>query len=972
MPAAQKRKKTADMPDSPPKRVTRARAKASDEPASKAKTVKVMTPSAKIAAKKEKPADAAKAMKKTRADDEQHTEAVREQALAQPVKTRTRVKKAEEKAEEPEMMAEAPRKSRGRQNKIAEAEETKTAGPKTRGRPKKAEEPSDSMLLVSCEAEKPEAAKPATRKRATNAKPAEAVKGPEKTTNARSAAPKKKVTFQDTAEKDKENVPLETGKPTAKATGLRAKPIRRPAANRATTRKKKVATAKSESPTQASEDEVKPLSPKKVVQVAKSSSIGSEDELFGSKTPIRALGQSPVKPPPSSVRPVEGSMSKLDRGVTAAPPSPTKPAAPSVLQSPARRPPPSPFKDAMKSSPRKVNLGEVTPKPVVLFPQSPLKSTMKDSPKRGIVPAPLAQPVLLSKTPMKASLLQSPARRPGGSTVKTSMFQSPTKTEVAKPSTSTMALTAQIGSPGKLHSPPQEAASSPFRAMRAHGKVRNIIEADCIKITEPFMAGWVHEKTPGPFDEDTQSQNDFGNQDVEKDAQQNEDQSVPRSPTPSNVKENPRTPVDQSFALENVIEDSNDEALNARSTSPPGPIPFAASAFYLASPAFRSTVDESESEDELASPEKTSLRTPLKKQDVSTLDFGASPANTSAASRRSSLRSASSRRSLGMTPLAVQMSTWLASSPEKKDLSDSTETVQPLLSPTNPAFQESPAKTSFFDDQMAVCEPSNDTLVDVEMPEAETDPVFIEISKKSSSFEEYGDENAVPVDSQLDDMQQVPQEQTATCTPAKVFYAQPREIHTVSKVPLRPAGEESPLKLPRKRSRSTAGPLAPGNVLRISSAPAVVVEPVVEAENRTPVKGQSRNKPTSPVKPRSSNDDSLIETPRTFRGEAASSVLRGVVAYVDVHTSEGEDASGIFLELLTQMGARCVKQWSWNPRASMTGPVDTENSPSESRLSNSKVGITHIVFKDGGKRTMEKVRESRGAVACVGVGWVLE
>jgi len=96
------------------------------------------------------------------------------------------------------------------------------------------------------------------------------------------------------------------------------------------------------------------------------------------------------------------------------------------------------------------------------------------------------------------------------------------------------------------------------------------------------------------------------------------------------------------------------------------------------------------------------------------------------------------------------------------------------------------------------------------------------------------------------------------------------------------------------------------------------------------------------------------------------------VVYVDVHTSEGEDASGIFLELLTLMGARCVKQWSWNPRASMATSANEENSPRSSEVSNNKAGITHVVFKDGGKRTMEKVRESKGTVACVGVGWVLE
>jgi hypothetical protein len=82
---------------------------------------------------------------------------------------------------------------------------------------------------------------------------------------------------------------------------------------------------------------------------------------------------------------------------------------------------------------------------------------------------------------------------------------------------------------------------------------------------------------------------------------------------------------------------------------------------------------------------------------------------------------------------------------------------------------------------------------------------------------------------------------------------------------------------------------------------------------------------------------------------------------VDVHTSEGADASGIFVELLTQMGARCLKTWTWNP-----------SSPSGADSSSNKIGITHVVYKDGGKRTLEKIREANGLVQCVGVSWVLE
>jgi hypothetical protein len=89
-------------------------------------------------------------------------------------------------------------------------------------------------------------------------------------------------------------------------------------------------------------------------------------------------------------------------------------------------------------------------------------------------------------------------------------------------------------------------------------------------------------------------------------------------------------------------------------------------------------------------------------------------------------------------------------------------------------------------------------------------------------------------------------------------------------------------------------------------------------------------------------------------------MLRGAVVFVDVYTSEGADASSIFVELLTQMGAKCMKSWNWNP------------SGSGNDVTSSKVGITHVVFKDGSKRTLEKVRESNGIVQCVGVSWVLE
>ncbi len=977
MPATQKRKKTADMPDSPPKRVTRARAKASDDPASKAKTVKVMTPSVKAATKKDQPAEAPRITKrKTRADDEQQTNAAEKSVVEELVKTRGRAKKVEEKIAEQGVADEVPKKARGRPGKTAEAEEMLSTAPKTRGRPKKVGAAEESKLPIPSEPGKPAPAKITTRTRAAIAKSTAASKAPAKSATIKSAALKKKVTFQDEAEKDKENVPIEVEKPATKATGLRAKPIRKPAATKAVTRSEKAGPAKTQTQADPEGEGVQPLSPKKVVQVAKSSSISSEDELCSSKTPMRALSQSPVKPPPSSARPLDRSVSKLDFGAIAEASSPTRSAAPSVLQSPARRPPPSPFKDAMKLSPKKVNLGDATHRPAMLFPKVAVKSTMKESPKRGVVPVSLAQPVFLARSPTKSSLLQSPARRPGVTPMNAFAQQSPTKSGVPKASMKTLVSPERNDTLKTLVSSSKEAASSPLRATRSllsPVKVHKMTEADRVASVQTNSAELVSRGALDVFNEiEIIRSVTSPTRNTEEDAQDFEARDERRSPTPSPFKEHRSTPAIENFAKGSMTKESGIERPDDRSATPPGPFPFVAPAFSLASPAFRCAIDESDSEDELASPQKVFLTTPLKKHGISTHDFGAPSTATSAVSdRRSSLRRTTQRQSLAMTPLALQMSTWLASSPEKKELSDMAQIGQRMISPNHSTFEESPARTSFFEDQMAVCDVTNDTVVDMEMGEVEAGEIAVEANKESHSFEEYGDENAVPEEPQFVAMQQPTQDQTMTCTPAKVFYAQPREIHTVSKVPLRPAGDESPLRLPRKRSRSIAGPLASGDALRVASAPAVGVEPS-QFQDRTPTKRQGQSKPTSPVKPRSSNDDSLIETPRTLRKEGSSKVLSGAVVYVDVHTSEGEDASGIFLELLTLMGARCVKQWSWNPRASMAVLADDENSPRASEVSNSKVGITHVVFKDGGKRTMEKVRESRGTVACVGVGWVLE
>ncbi|KAI9369798.1 hypothetical protein BJX61DRAFT_545225 [Aspergillus egyptiacus] len=211
-------------------------------------------------------------------------------------------------------------------------------------------------------------------------------------------------------------------------------------------------------------------------------------------------------------------------------------------------------------------------------------------------------------------------------------------------------------------------------------------------------------------------------------------------------------------------------------------------------------------------------------------------------------------------------------------------------------------------------------------------------------------------------------------TPAKNPPLNTQTFHTVSKVPLKPEGEISPLKFNRKRGRSLSITSPVRSSPRLQS---FVLPPTEQGDPESPRKsrrlqhGSTRNSLSKPVgasqapRPRTpSRSASPTKSPQK-QVSAYSNCLRGAIVYVDVHTTEGEDASGIFIEVLTQMGARCIKNWSWNPRLSV--PPDEMPSSTESR-----VGITHVVFKDGGVRTLEKVRQARGVVKCVGVGWVLD
>ncbi|KAJ5778115.1 hypothetical protein N7520_001361 [Penicillium odoratum] len=233
-----------------------------------------------------------------------------------------------------------------------------------------------------------------------------------------------------------------------------------------------------------------------------------------------------------------------------------------------------------------------------------------------------------------------------------------------------------------------------------------------------------------------------------------------------------------------------------------------------------------------------------------------------------------------------------------------------------------------------------------------------------------------------EDKENLPAPSLLPATPMKAVPEHLRTFHTVSKVPLKGEGEASPLKIPRKRglSLSNTSPSRSSSRIRNSifpprknSAPDLSPRKEIQVprspspKRRCSEARRSSARVSSMAPPRS---PSVVSSPgQTPRRKASpkKQALRGAVVYVDVHTTEGEDASGIFIELLQQMGARCFKSWSWNPRTSMS-PVDGVD-PSHSVA---KVGITHVVYKDGGLRTLEKVKQAAGLVKCVGVGWVLD
>ncbi|CAG8187544.1 unnamed protein product [Penicillium nalgiovense] len=293
---------------------------------------------------------------------------------------------------------------------------------------------------------------------------------------------------------------------------------------------------------------------------------------------------------------------------------------------------------------------------------------------------------------------------------------------------------------------------------------------------------------------------------------------------------------------------------------------------------------------------------------------------------------------------------------------------------TSPEYERTPRRSSIYEDHQVIDSPRRSTDI-FEDP----DSGVVELDHTTAA--------EVPQDQDqgfhlLEDKENLgPSILPSTPMKAQVQPDELRTIHTVSKVPLKAEGDVSPLKLSRKRGLSLS------STSPTRSSPRVRKPTLMALNDSVPILSPSRKSPRvsrSPTPKRrsitgrrssvkapvmaASNTPITTASPAKKQRRSISTeqkALHGAVVHVDVHTTEGEDASGIFVELVQQMGARCVKSWSWNPGSSLS-PVD-DVEPKDLR-----VGITHVVYKDGGLRTLEKVKKAAGLVKCVGVGWVLD
>lgn len=953
-------------PASPPKRMTRARAKAVEE---KQQTQVITTAGAKAASAA---ASNTTAKRKTRSDDEPNKDVLEKTQPAKPQPKRTtrgkaKVQASEEPAEEERPIPEPKTRSRGRpttarnETTASTARTTNTASKRTTRGNTNSQQP----------------ARPATH----------------------TATTRKKVTFQDEQEADKENNIVETKQPIKVERGIVAE---KGTATTAQARKGEAA------PTRRGPNRTKPglrttnaprgepLSPKKATQVAKATQ--KEDDIVvstpGPSSPVKLLGQSPQKiPTPFST----STQAKQDSGTTSEEHpdspvdelqlpsvcSPVKQSVRPLAGSPPKRLPQSPFKDALKESPKKLNLGTPATKTLMVGePQLQASSSLAQSPARK-PPSPIKlfrdgpsnpgkqTPATVAKT----SLLQTPARRPPSS-VKPLHFPVTAPKPVTSGLEARSTPSALRQSPQKFKLPftttPSKVVAETLSSTSPH-KLEDVPSEKGEKIMreELFKAPSLFTLKPSPTCEDqaatqvqpaTEDDAHFLGCESEKPSAEGASKTI-TEPIEGENERFPPLAEDEEFSSPCILEQQ--ETLSIADT-PPKSLQMRSSKMQW-SPA-------GESEDELMSEDPKYLASPSKRSE----DQSQGPIPCSTATPASKISDQST--DVSMTGLAERFGAWTGATPDTRVLQQrkndgfvfSPSKQQPKAtkmenSDALPSPELAEVQPNSFMEAMEIHEdpdePSEDEL-------NATEDIFRR-SLASEASQEHADENDIPIDPAL--LRPTPQV-SLTCTPQRVEGKEPQVLHTVSKVPLKAAADievtpKTKANATKRRSVTTAlTPRADVELEALRQVYPPLKQPTTIPSAREPFTTSEMDNDDGSKAKRTPSEKStvwsVVATPaRTPRPDLNKRLLNGAIVFVDVHTSEGADASGLFIDLLQQMGASVRGSWNWNPEKS----EENENDENDSRP-----GITHVVFKDGGKRTMEKFRATRGIVMCVGVGWVLE
>ncbi|KAK4195822.1 hypothetical protein QBC40DRAFT_352232 [Triangularia verruculosa] len=1034
-------------PQSPPKRVTRARAAAkAAEPSSK--TTKIMTAAARAktargtltassASTLNTTTSRASLKRKSPFDDEEESDH-EEQEAAKPSSS----------------LAVKPTRGRGRPKKTAVAAPAPpvlSTSTRTRGRPKKTTETATTETAARTIRTKKSTAEPepATEpaKKSTTRRPATAATASTAAKSLAKPAVKKSVKFE---EPEKENLaPAPTASKSSTsapstAGALHKKPVRKAAtATGRTARTTKGATNAVSNTVSATKDKPLPLSPKKINQLAVSRAAESDDELgMDEKAPVRRFKKAPVKPAMGATKALASTLDRKtpmenDENVPIMPTSDSTLTL--MLGTPAKRLPPSPWKGSIKSPPRRVD-GLLSVSASQSQPEaqvSPIKCGLLQTPAKR---HPLAIPIALGSvggsqpnpSPFKFSLLSSPAKRSVVSPIKSFPPRIEEEEEEYKSPAPKPTLLASPMPAVPVPAEPEAKVLSDEDGDMIMGNTDEEDEDDVVVVSPevPEFSGRLSTIMPRHADpvlaldtalseeeeedrqEDGEAQADeaaeSSEDDVDDEAEEQEIESIEQEADEAQAEDGSAETIgdetggaeeeSESMAVDSADAEESEENATTNPKVTPALFQFGLREKDL--DPYQS--EDTESEDEAPirqnpfSSAFTALpNTPCRRSSLRT------PRAQSGQPRTSSGRSTAKRvridDSVGFTPLASQLNGWAAGpSPLKKDSRaespDGTDEEEdnavsaedpetPSLEPENVFFENEMLDRS---EAMDVDEEAADSSAEIETPILEDitpteedaalaaeanemslmEPEKLEANTSHSSHDdtiseasqEYGDENELPVDPALISRPNTEVPPVPPVTPARTL--RPREVHTVAKVPLKPADESTPRPKPQQRCNSASRLPVSRPTDRVTRSATVISYTPTKTESVEEIADQDQEQTESfpPVTPAKNDIWSTLGTPaRTPRRDLNPALLRGAVVFVDVHTTEGADASGIFVELLTQMGARCLKEWKWNPSSA-----------------DSKIGITHVVYKDGGKRTLEKVRQSEGVVQCVGVSWVLD